>query len=195
MMRRLASLHRARSGSTAIEFAILAPVFLMTLMGLLELGYQTYISSVLDGAMNDAGRSSTLEDGASQVNNIDQRVKDRILEMAPGATFESSRKAYSNFADVGKPEPFNDLNGDGVRDENECYEDINGNGAFDLDRGKDGQGGADDIVNYTMTVTYPPIVPLGKLIGWSSSNTASATTVLRNQPFGNQAIPNVECKT
>lgn len=189
-------LGRDRKGTTAIEFTLLTPILLMSVLGLSEVGYQAYVSSVLEGALNEAGRNSTLEDAAQEgrIDAIDARVEEQVKAVAPNARFASERKAYASFAEVGKPEPFNDLNKDGVRDPGECYEDLNGNGAFDMDRGRMGQGGADDIVNYTMTVTYPRLLPVTKIFGWSDEGSVSATTVLRNQPYGNQAIPQVECK-
>ena len=32
-------------------------------------------------------------------------------------------------------------------------------------------------------MTYPHIVPVGKLFGWSSTVTTTQNTVLRNQPY------------
>ena len=44
-------------------------------------------------------------------------------------------------------------------------------------------GGADDIVRFEVTMTYPRIVPLGGFLGWSNNQTITQNTVLRNQPF------------
>lgn len=183
-------------GSTAIEFALLTPVMLMAIIGFFEIGYQAYVSSVLEGALNEAARNSTLESAsqAEQITKIDEKVQAQVRTVAPAATFFTLRKAYASFSEVGKPEPFNDTNKNGVRDPGECYEDLNGNGKFDSDRGKVGQGGADDIVSYTMTASYPRLLPVGGFFGWENTNSVSATTVLRNQPYGNQAISKVECK-
>ena len=189
----LARLRRDRTGATAVEFAILAPVMIVALLSLMEVSYQAYVSAVLQGAVNEAGRNSTLEDAGGKLADIDTRVKAQVLTVTRGATFSSDRKSYYSFSDVSTPEPFNDANKNGVRDANECYEDLNGNGGFDLDRGKSGQGGADDIVTYTMTVKYPLLFPLTKFLGWNSLRTIKATTVLRNQPYGAQAKPSAVC--
>jgi len=182
-----------KRGSYAIEFAIITPLFLATIIGFLDVGYQAYVSSILQGAVNEAGRNSTLEDAIKNIDVIDQRVKDQVKNISRAATYKSKRQSYTTFADVGKPEPFTDTNGDGKRDANECYQDINGNGSFDQDRGKDGQGGADDIVKYSMTVTYPSLMPV-KMFGWKAERSTTATTVLRNQPYGSQAVPVVKCE-
>ena len=86
------------------------------------------------------------------------------------------------------PEDFNDSNGNGLYDPNECFTDMNGNARWDADRGRsNSQGGADDVVLYTVSVSYNKIFPLWKLIGQPSTNVISAETTLRNQPFGVQS--------
>lgn len=191
-VRFLKQISRKRDGATAVEFALLTPVLLYCLCGFLEVGYQMYVSGVLQGAVNKAARDATLENAKDRLTAIDDRVKTQVLNINKNATFESDRKSYATFQDAGNPEPFNDDNSNGKRDTNECYQDINGNKTYDLDRGKAGIGGPDDIVMYTMTVTYPHFMP-SKLFGWMEANKAKATTVLRNQPYGAQTIPVVVC--
>lgn len=180
-----------RRGATAIEFAILLPVMLTTMLGFMELGYNAYVRAVLQGSLNEAGRDSTLE--TADAGTIDTMVQSRVLEVANGATFTVQRINYTSFSDVGSPEDFNDTDSDGVRDPDECYEDENGNGAFDQDRGQEGQGGADDIVSYSMTATYPLLFPYTKVLGFGDTLSVTATTVLRNQPYGAQQSRDVEC--
>jgi hypothetical protein len=59
--------------------------------------------------------------------------------------------------------------------------------------GRTGLGGADDIVYYKVVVTYQRLFPLSKLLGFSPTQTSSANTVLRNQPYAAQAIPAITC--
>ena len=40
-----------KRGATAIEFGVVAPVLILTLLGLSDLGYRVYAQSILDGAM------------------------------------------------------------------------------------------------------------------------------------------------
>lgn len=188
-------LARDARGATVIEFAIVAPLMLILVMGLLELGYNAYVRAILQGSLNEAGRNSTIEGYA--LETIDAEVEGDVLTIAPGATFTSTRTSYASFSDVGTLEDFTDKKRDGVfdgvRQADECYFDENGSGAFDA-KGIDGRGGADDIVAYTMTADYPLLLPMASLLGWSSRNTISATTVLRNQPFGDQASREVGCQ-
>ncbi|MFM6931249.1 MAG: TadE/TadG family type IV pilus assembly protein [Novosphingobium sp.] len=185
------ALLRDTRGVTVVEFALIAPVLLVLLMGIYDVGYQLYASSVLQGALQKAGRDATIEGAATTTSTIDQRVSDQIKMVVPNATLAFSRKAYATFGTVSKPEDFSDLNSNGTCDKGEPYEDINGNSMWDTDRGKTGQGGAKDAVLYSVTMTYPRPLAVAPMIGLSNTVTVKTETVLRNQPFGIQDITKV----
>lgn len=178
-------LRHDRRGATIIEFAIISPVMMLLMMGFGDLAYQVYAQSILSGAIQQAARASGIE--AASASTIDDQVKTMVLRVAPAATFVSSRKSYDTFSKV-KPEPFTDTNGNGVRNAGECFTDVNGNGAWDADPGRTGQGGASAVTLYTVTVTYPHIFPVARLFGWSASQTISATTLMKNQPYATQSL-------
>ena len=180
----LLRLRRDARGATIVEFAMVAPVLLLTLLGLFDIGYNTYTSSVLQGAIVKAARGSTIE-GASP-SALDARVEAAVHDIAPNATVTFDRKAYVSFSEVGAPEDFTDLNGDGICNNGEPFEDANGNGNWDADRGRSGGGGARDAVLYTVNVSYPRAFPLARFIGVSDTHEAQSQTVLRNQPWGDQ---------
>lgn len=182
--RRLA---RDECGVTAVEFALIAPVFFLLLMGTFNLGQAVYLQGVFHGAVQDAGRDAGLEAAASNLAAIDNLVIARVKGIAPDGAIISSRKNYATFNDVGTPEDFEDANNNGAYDDNECFIDVNGNDSWDQDRAIGGLGGADDVVVYTADLTYRWLIPMGGFIGWADTNTVSASTVLRNQPFGSQA--------
>jgi Flp pilus assembly protein TadG len=176
------------SAVTIVEFGIVAPVMLLMLMGFFDLAHTEYARSVLQGAMQMAARNSTLESGQTTGSAIDTYVQNQVTPIiGNGGTYTSSRLSYSDFSNVGKAEPYTDTNGNGQYDRGECYQDINGNGQWDSDMGKTGQGGADDAVLYTMTVSYKRFFPMAKMLGWPTNQTITASTVLRNQPYGTQA--------
>ncbi len=187
MMRRLRTLTRDTRGATIVEFAIVAPVMMMLLMGLCDLAYQIYAQSILDGAMQKAGRDAALQGGGTKSADLDKNVQDMVKKIAANATFTVSRVNYDSFSVI-KPEPFTDSNGNGVRNAGECFTDVNDNGVWDSDPGLAGQGGANDVTLYTMTVTYPRLFPVAGLLGWSSSQTISASTLLKNQPYASQSV-------
>lgn len=191
-------LSRDRRGAALIEFALVAPVMIMLMMGLGDLLYQIYAQSVLTGAVQKAARDSGIEGGAANAGTLDTNVINIISPLIknltvncaanpPTSTWCSKREYYDNFADV-PPEPFVDTNGNGTRDAGECFTDLNGNGTWDLDRGDAGQGGANSVALYTMRITYPRLFPVASLLGWSPNQTITSTSLLKNQPYASQTL-------
>ena len=185
-------LARDERGNTLIEFAIIAPVMIMSMMALGDLSYQVYAQSILDGAIQKAGRDSSIQGGADQTAVLDEKVMTMVRRVAYNATYTSTRKSFTDFTKVG-PEPFVDKPPyNGVCDAGEKYQDINGNKTWDTDPGKTGQGGASDVTLYTITVTYPRLFPVAKFLGGADNQTISAKTLVKNQPYASQAIPTVK---
>lgn len=184
---RLQRLHRDARGAALIEFALIAPVFVLLLMGLFDFGMQVYGRSLVQGAMQEAARNATLEGADVDLDELDLEVESQVRNILPNAEFDFDRTNYANFSDVSQPEEFTDNNGDGVCNANEPFEDVNGNGSWDADRGSEGLGGARDAVLYEVTVEYDRMFPLASLMDWDPKVTVEASTVLRNQPFDAQA--------
>jgi hypothetical protein len=178
----LARLLRADAGVTIVEFAMVLPVLCMLLMGVFELGYRSYVSSVLQGALHEAARMATV--GGVSVAQIDAHVKQRLHAFAHDATITTSASSYFDYGDVGMPEKItSDTAPVGMYNPGDCFEDANGNGSYDLDRGRTGLGGADDVVRYSASITYRAMFPVGAFLGWSDQTTVSSETMLRNQPY------------
>ena len=183
----LRSLRREDSGVTILEFAMVAPVMLLLLLGFFDLGYRAYASSVLQGALHDAARMATV--GGYSMTQIDTRVKTRLSNFATRSVTTTEAASYYQFSGVSQPElivgdttPLNTYNA------GDCFEDQNGNNSYDTDRARSGTGGSDDIVRYRVSITFPRVFPLGILLGWSNSQTLSSETVLRNQPYAGRSI-------
>ena len=185
MIRRLSFLRRLRRderGVTILEFAMVAPVLLLLLLGIFDLGYRSYASSVLQGALHDAARMATV--GSYSMAQIDSRVKTRLSNFATRSTVTTEAASYYDFAGVAQPEKIiGDTAPMGSYNAGDCFEDANGNNRFDSDRGRSGTGNSDDIVRYTVTISFPRILPMGSLMGWGNTQTLTANTVLRNQPY------------
>ena len=176
---------------------MVAPVMLMLMMGLGEMTYQDYVQSVLTGAVQKVGRDSTIQGNATaaQSDALDAVVRKAVMALVPSATFVSSRSNFDNYAAIAG-EPFtdskypNNASGtyDGICNHGESYTDVNSNGHYDTDLSQTGQGGAGDVTQYTMTVTYNRIFPIGTYMGWGRTVTLSATTLLKNQPYATQSM-------
>ncbi|MFZ5702843.1 MULTISPECIES: TadE family protein [Pseudomonadota] len=175
-----------RRGVTVTEFGLIAPTFLMLLLGVFDLGYTVYARAILDGAVQKAGRDAALETGTTNVANLDAKVKENLGVLGADATFTYTRRNYRDFAKVGLPEDFEDKNSNGQRDPGECFTDENANAVWDRDLGKDGVGGARDVVMYEVLMSYDRKFPLYALIGMSRRTAIKSATVLRNQPYASQ---------
>lgn len=193
---------RDRRGVTIIEFAMIFPVMALMMMGLGDMLYNMYVKQLLSGAIQKAARDSAIQGGAQQTAAIDARV----LQLMAGVmrpptpscattpavgTYCSTRISYAAFSSVG-PEQFDDDNGNKQRDPGECYTDVNGNGRWDAEPGTTGQGGANDVTLYRISITYPRIFPVAGLLGMPQYQTASAQTLLKNQPYATQVAPTVQ---
>lgn len=197
-LRRLA---RDNSGIAAVEFGIIVVPLMIVLLGGLDLGYQSYVRAQLQGVLNDVARTATVENpnfsgytGASIEDRIESAIEERVNNIARNASYTIEQSSFYEFSGVGNAEKLlTDYNHNGRYDTGDCFEDINRNGSFDLDAGSSGQGGADDVVYYDVTVTMPRLVPVATLIGVPENYTINARTAVRNQPFADQAIPPTVC--
>ncbi|MEK6637351.1 MAG: TadE family protein [Pseudomonadota bacterium] len=176
-----------------MEFALVAPTFMLVLMGIFDLSYRAYAISILQGAVQKAGRDSTLEGASGGLGLINATITNQMRAVASSVAMSFDRKSYVSFTRAGQAEEFEDRNDpitgvpNGVRDVGECYFDENGSGTYDSNAGINGQGGARDIVVFSATAVYPRLFPMYGLLGFPQNETITATTVLRNQPFGAQA--------
>ncbi|MEC8837249.1 MAG: TadE/TadG family type IV pilus assembly protein [Pseudomonadota bacterium] len=191
-------------GATIVEFAVIAMPMCVLLMGGLELGYNSYVRSTLQGALHDAARVAAVEnpilatEGDTVEEQVANMIKETVAHVAPNAVVDVDQKSYFEFSSIGEPEKLmTDNNGNGKYDasDEDCFEDANGNGTFDPDSGKSGtNGGADDVVLYTAKVSAPRILPLDRLVpGVSEKVEYTLRAAVRNQPYGQQPTAPVIC--
>ena len=194
MTRLLNRLCTEKRGAALMEFAFVAPVLLVVIMGLLDFGYDLYAKAVFEGVVQKAARDATLEDNANVASStlIDTKVKNAFKNMNASVTdgsFSFTRRNFKDFSNAGKMEPSTGPGGlcaPPLGGTTYTYVDLNNSNSWD-DGAVDGQGGANDVVLYTATVTYRAIFPINALFGAPMTQTIRASTVLRNQPYGNQA--------
>lgn len=192
---------RDERGMAATEFGLLVVPLMIVLLGAFDLGYQSYVRAQLQGVLNDVARTAVVENpdfsaysGATTEERIENAIKERVNDIARNATYTIEQTSFYEFSGVGNAEKLlTDVNGNDQYDPGDCFEDINGNGSFDLDAGATGQGGADDVVFYEVTVSMPRIVPMANLIGMPANYTINARAAVRNQPYDDQAVPPTVC--
>jgi len=180
----------SQTGITLVEFGIVAPVLCVMLLGAFDMAHTLYARSVLEGTLQKAARDASLEAGTDAAVRavIDQKVRDQVAPLVGDADIRFSRRFYRTFSDAAaaRAETWTDSDSNGSCDNGEPYDDENNNGVWDSDGGNDGQGGAKDATLYTVRVSYPRFFPIYNLIGGSNTARLSASTVLRNQPYGDQ---------
>ena len=175
-------------GATVIEFAIVAPVMCLLLLGGFDFGHTLYMRSTLQGIVQKTARDAALEGNASDQTALDNKVKAQVTALANNAAITITRRYYRTFskAAAAQAEAWTDTDNNGTCNGGEPFQDDNGNGVWDADGGNGGQGGAKDRTLYTVTVTYPRFFPLYKAIGETTTAKVSATTILENQPYSDQ---------
>jgi Flp pilus assembly protein TadG len=189
MIRRLG---RDQRGMNIVEFAFVLTPLLTVLLVIIDFGYRMYLEVVVEGTLNKAARQATV--GGVATNDIDTYVRNQLVQFSKNATITIDKQSYYQFSGVGKPEKIlTDTAPLGVYNKGDCFEDSKPNGVYDTNQGTSGLGGSDDIVYYSVKVDFPRLVPLGKFLGFSNTETVQAKTVLRNQPYGAQGTPAKVC--
>ncbi|BBC99333.1 MULTISPECIES: TadE/TadG family type IV pilus assembly protein [Sphingobium] len=180
-------------GATLLEFGLVAGPLILTIMAIGDLGYQSYLRAVTRGVLEKAARAASV--GTLNNSQIDAYIEAQMAAInSKNGTASTTKKSYYNFSRVGKPEKITtDTVPLGTYNVGDCYEDANGNGSYDTNSGATGLGGADDIVYYEVTVSMPRLFPLAKMLGWSATQSATASTMVRNQPWANQTTPAIKC--
>jgi hypothetical protein len=183
-MRLLRRLRDNERGFTAVEFALISIPLFTLLMGSIEFGLAMFAKASTDGALKEAARMATTGDVAiTGVNgaNIDAMVT-RKAKVVKSAQVTITKQFYDRFDQIRQPEQKTS----GGATPPYCFKDDNRNQTWDLDPGQSGMGGADDIINYKVSVSYRPLFPL--VTNWITGEpnmTFSSEVSLRNEPFAN----------
>ncbi|MGE0754535.1 MAG: TadE/TadG family type IV pilus assembly protein [Alphaproteobacteria bacterium] len=176
-------------GSTIIEFAIVAPVFFLLFMGILEFSLILFTYSVLEGAAARASRVGlTGYEGPASAGGRIAYIRSEIMRLS-GGYLDPGRLtveilSYQTFAAIGQPEPCIPSTQPppcpgqaGVG-----YIDVNGNNQWDADQGKAGAGDGNEIVHYRLHYPWAVLTPvMSNIIGGTYDVTALAT--VRNEGF------------
>ena len=187
LLRLIRKLAMNNSGVTAIEFAVVAPTFMLLLCGIIEFAMIMMLFNVMEGATaisSRLGKTGYSTVGLTRQQTIIKAIKDRAGSLIDPTKLTVTSKFYKQFDQIGDPEPFIDANHNGVRDPSESYTDINGNGVWDSDMGSSGYGSASDIVVYTVTYPWPIATPIiSNLVGTGGNYNITTHAVVKNEPY------------
>lgn len=186
--RSLRSFAKQEEGVTAVEFAVLAPTFLLLVMGVIEFGMVMMVYNVMESATaisSRLGKTGYAAPGVTREQTIINAITARAGSLIDPKKLVVTSKFYKQYDQIGDPEPFIDSNGNGIWDNGEAYTDINGNGKWDPDMGTSGYGSAGDVVVYTITYPWSITTPLVKpLIGDKLGHMNIIThAVVKNEPY------------
>ncbi len=182
----------ARDGASAAEFAIVLPVLVLLVGGILEMSMVMFVNVLAEGGLREAARYGITGQGASEGvrdDEIIQIVNDHTHGLIDLETAGLSTMSYGSFGSIGQPEPFEDgSNGhpeNGEFDVGEDFDDVNGNEIWDGDQGAPGAGGPGDVVMYELTYEWEFMTPvLSAFAGQDHSINMSASIAVRNEPYG-----------
>lgn len=199
-MRRARNLRRDERGAALMEFGLLVVPFCMLLLGMLDIGYQMYLRSTLQGALNDVSRTAVVENpsiaGTGTIQErISAAVRKRLAGLASHGTWNLSVASFEDYSSVNVPEKLTyDPNRNGSVDAGDCWIDLQVNGVHDARPQRSNIGGAEDIALYTATMRMPRLLPMAKLAGMSPNYEITVRSVVRNQPYANQSPPPTACR-
>lgn len=182
------TLARRCDGVSALEFGFAAPVAILAIIGIIELGTMMFVNSLVEGALREAARfgiTGYAPEGMSREERILEIVGERTIGLVDMETATVTQHIYPGFGEVGAPEPFEDSNPvNGSYDPGESFQDINGNGVWDADMGIAGAGGPGDVVLYTIEVDWPSLTSLfASVMGENGRIRMAASVAVRNEPF------------
>lgn len=179
-------LWRDERGATIVEFAVVLPVLLLAVIGIIEVAIVLFISSTIESAVFEASRFGVTGNndvpGVTREDRVRDIVERRTYGLVDMDRVEIEALVYATFADIGQPEPFTDANANASYDIGEDYIDVNGNGQWDPDMGAAGLGGPSDVVVYRLSYSWGILTPIVRdVLGESIRNVSSVA--VRNEPF------------
>lgn len=169
---RLFRFGRDRRGATAVEFALIAPVFTTLLLGTFEASFMFFANNVLDGAIQDTARmirTGQVQAAAMTAEQFRTQVCTRIEPvLACDARLRIDVDRFQNFQNVNFQAPL-DANGN-----------FTGQERFN-------PGGPGDVVLVRIHYLWDVMTPIaGEALANAGSERrlVSSAAAFRNEPFG-----------
>lgn len=153
---------KKRRGVTAIEFALVAPAFIILLIGITEISLVMLAEHLLENAAYNASRKAKtgyVTEGKTQTDTVMNVLLTRLSGLSPlldPAKVSVTWTSYGNLSDIGQP-----------------------------DQGVASMGAASEVVVYTIAYPWKLFTPLiGQMIGNEDNIiTLSSRIVVRNEPY------------
>ncbi len=191
---------RDDNGTTAIEFAVVAPMFFLVMFATFEFGLVGVSQMVLQAAVADASRAVSIsagsQPGADTVTQFETLVRQKTSSIPNSANITFSSNPLSTRGSGGvfatKPEICfkNGVASSPPSCEGSPFQDTNGNGTYDPPGGKNfGDSGVNSLVEVQAYLPWTLKFPFLKSIFSDKDNSGNltgafmltATTVLKNE--------------
>lgn len=170
---------------TAIEFAIVAPVVLFLILGIVETGLDLWVDATVESAVQRASRlgiTTLPPTGQTMQQAVDSSIKKSLsVWITRALTFSISTKTYPSYIGSAGAEPYTDVGNVGHYVKGDPFVDVNKNGVWDGDLGINGTGNYDDVTSYAVTITMPSFTGIPELFGIPNLS-FSRTFVVQNEP-------------
>ncbi|WP_345814960.1 TadE/TadG family type IV pilus assembly protein [Paraburkholderia sp. PREW-6R] len=171
---------------TAVEFALVSPVVVFLLLGLVETGLDLWVDATVETAVQRASRLgiTTLPPTgeANMQDAVNDSIKNTMSVWLPRAlTFNITSKVYPSYDGSAGAEPYTDVGHVGHYVQGDPFVDVNKNGVWDADLGVNGTGNYDDVVSYTVTITMSSFTGIPELFGIPQL-VFSRTFIVQNEP-------------
>ncbi len=187
LIRFLRRLRDGEDGSPAAEFAFVAPILFLMVIGTIEFGMIMFVTILMESGLRDAARYGITNNefgGMNRMERIVRIINDRTMGLVDISQADLQVLVYPAFDQIGNGEDFVDGNGNGTYDAGETFADANGNGVWDSDIGQAGSGASGQVVLYRINYDWTLMTPLaGQVIGNDGKFTLNASIAVRNEPW------------
>lgn len=178
-----------RQGVAAIEFALIAPVFILLLDAILEVSLCMLMNSVVENAASIGsryGKTGQSDPTIGRQQAILDAVQDNSYGLLDPSAVTITLTSFSSLSSIGHPEPCISPATPpcpGVAGVN--FVDVNGNTVWDDGNGTPSAGGSGDIVIYSIRAKWPIINPMLRpfLADADGNYIAKSVVTVRNEPF------------
>ena len=175
-----------QSGVALLEFAIVAPILLALVVGIIEFAMVVLVSVLLEGGIRDASRfgmTGQTVSGSTREEHIAQVVSDSTLGLVTVGPDDVEVMVYPDFDEIIEDESYTDSDGSGDYTPGEDFIDANGNGVWDAGNGTTGAGNPGEVVVYRVNAEWSTMTPfIGRMLPNDGLFALSASIAVRNEP-------------
>lgn len=185
MARFTAQLARCRRGATAVEFALVFPMFLLIILGLFELGLMAYTGVALETIVTKVGREASIG-SIPGTGTRSERVKAMIMERAAPLIGSENIMIYDTKLNVGQSGGYNTTEPDYCNNPPACtsFVDNNNNNVYDPPGTATNFGAGEDVVEIKVRLPWRANFGFVKTVfGEDGITPLMAVTIVKNEPF------------